>query len=137
MNLNFNEVQPQTPCYVFSAPSTEPALTDSNHTDTSEETTEQKYEMPLSASEESLANFANSLAIDEDSRFNCTPIGLHALEDPPKTRTDTLLAADAPPTRDHILASTPVSPKTMDRPHKVTFSSNPILIHPQAVNVSS
>ena len=137
LNLNFNEVPSEAPCYVFSAPLNELALTDSNHTDTSEETIEQKYEMPLSASEESLVNFANSLAADEDSKFNCTPIGLHAIEDPLKTRTETLLANDAPPFRDYVLASTPVSPETMDRPQKVTFDSNPSLIHTQTVNVSS
>ena len=137
LNLDFNEVQSQPPCYVFSAPPNEPALTDSNHTDTSEETTEQKYEMPLSASEESLVNFANSLATDEDSKFNCTPIGLHALEDPLETRTEALLVDNAPTSRDFVLASTPVSPETMDRPQKVTFDSSPTFIHTQAVSESS
>ncbi|KAI6656471.1 hypothetical protein LOD99_1267 [Oopsacas minuta] len=146
LNLNFNEINPEEPCYVFSAPPPPVELPTNKPLDTTydisgeaSEALEGKYEyvMHLSASEESLVNFADSLATN-DSKFNCTPIGRHALEDPlGGTETQRLLVNQITPSPDYLLASTPISPEAINKPQKVTFDSNPTLIRTHARIIKS
>ena len=125
LNLNFNETkQDNKPCYIFSAPSDTNNSPVSLQSDTSPHDTspDRKYEMPLSASEESLANFADSLAKEENSKSIYTPS-----EEDLTNETQALLTNETPSSHD-MLASTPMSPNTINRTPKVTFDSKPVII---------
>ena len=124
LNLNFNEIKPdEQTCYVFSAPPvTDTLASPQSDTWTHDTSDTRKYEMPLSASEESLVNFANSLAIEE------TPSVDYGLEDPLPLETAPLLTNQISPSRNQMLASTPISPAAINRQQKVTFDSKPAFI---------